>query len=280
MAEAVPDVYKRQTFSRDGYIFEGWATSSNGSVVYTDKASIENVLESGVYNLYAIWKSNTYSVKYNANGGDGTMPDQRFTYNVAQNLMANTFTRAGYEFKGWSRTATGKAECLNKQEVNNLTVSDAIIELYAVWDDYGDTQNAATVKEVDTNIFGKINYVGDVDFLKFVTPETGYYEINQPSGINVTVQLFTDKLVNPSEPISGFEQIKPLPGANDNVKWFGYLEAEKTYTIQLSAATVGAIGDYSINIAPIQDLQGFDIFDYDMEINEYKQKIKSICRCV
>lgn len=266
------------TFSRDGYIFEGWATSPNGSVVYTDKASIENVLESGVYNLYAIWKSNTYSVKYNANGGDGTMPDQRFTYNVAQNLMANTFTRTGYEFKGWSRTATGKAECLNKQEVNNLTVSDAIIELYAVWDDYGDTQNAATVKEVDTNIFGKINYVGDVDFLKFVTPETGYYEINQPSGINVTVQLFTDKLVNPSEPISGFEQIKPLPGANDNVKWFGYLEAEKTYTIQLSAATVGAIGDYSINIAPIQDLQGFDIFDYDMEINEYKQKIKSICR--
>ena len=55
--------------TRSGYTFKGWATSSNGSVAYASGASYTanaNIV------LYAIWQKNTYTVKYNANGGTGS----------------------------------------------------------------------------------------------------------------------------------------------------------------------------------------------------------------
>ncbi|MBQ6662031.1 MAG: InlB B-repeat-containing protein, partial [Firmicutes bacterium] len=45
--------------------------------------------------------SNTYTIQYNANGGSGSMADTKVTYGVQHTLRANTFTRAGYTFKGW-----------------------------------------------------------------------------------------------------------------------------------------------------------------------------------
>ena len=42
-----------------------------------------------------------WTVKYNANGGKGSMADTKHTYGVKSNLRKNTFTRTGYTFNNW-----------------------------------------------------------------------------------------------------------------------------------------------------------------------------------
>jgi formylglycine-generating enzyme required for sulfatase activity len=48
-----------------------------------------------------------YTVKFNANGGSGTMSDESFTCGTEKALAANAFTRTGYTFTGWATSATG-----------------------------------------------------------------------------------------------------------------------------------------------------------------------------
>lgn len=75
-----------------------------------------------------------YTVKFNANGGTGTMANQSFTYGTAQNLKANAFTRNGYSFVGWATGANGAKVYSDKQSVNNLTTTaNGTVNLYAVW---------------------------------------------------------------------------------------------------------------------------------------------------
>ena len=76
----------------------------------------------------------TYSVKFNANGGTGTMANESFTSGTAKALTANAFTRTGYTFQGWATSATGAKVYSDKQSVNNLaTTAGATVNLYAVW---------------------------------------------------------------------------------------------------------------------------------------------------
>ena len=75
-----------------------------------------------------------YSVKFNANGGTGTMANESFTYGTAKALTANAFTRTGYTFQGWATSASGNKVYNDKQSVSNLTeTSGAVVNLYAVW---------------------------------------------------------------------------------------------------------------------------------------------------
>lgn len=88
------------------------------------------------HNLFASWRPNTYKVHFNENGSDvtGSMNDQNFVYDVAQNLTVNAFEREGYCFQGWSTTATGSVEYTDQQSVKNLTdVDEDVVDLYAVW---------------------------------------------------------------------------------------------------------------------------------------------------
>ena len=84
-------------------------------------------------NFTLVWA--TYTVHFDANGGEGTMSDQAFTYNTAQNLSANTFTRTGYNFAGWNTAADGTGTAYTDgQSVQNLTAEDgATVTLYAQW---------------------------------------------------------------------------------------------------------------------------------------------------
>ena len=75
-----------------------------------------------------------YSVKFNANGGTGTMSNESFTYGTAKALTANAFTRTGYTFQGWATSANGAKAYSDKQSVSNLaTSSGEVVNLYAVW---------------------------------------------------------------------------------------------------------------------------------------------------
>lgn len=201
------------TFTREGYSFQGWATSKGGAKKYNDKESVKNLtaikdepvtlfavwaateqtitfdvnggLESSkpapikgdtdstidlkdvkkptrtgyTFNhwykqgdagkadvgnsvkmpakgmtLVAEWEANSYAVTFDKNEGTGTMADQKFKYDTAQNLTANTFTREGYSFQGWSTTKTGSVEHTDGKSVKNLTADvNGSVTLYAIW---------------------------------------------------------------------------------------------------------------------------------------------------
>ena len=115
---------------KTGYTFAGWFTSASGG---TEMTTTSRVLL-GNQTLYAHWTGNKYTVKFNANGGSGTMADQKFTYGTAQNLTANAFTRTGYKFAGWATSATGSKIYNDKESVTNLAhTQGATVTLYAKW---------------------------------------------------------------------------------------------------------------------------------------------------
>ncbi len=72
----------------------------------------------------------TYTVTFDANGGEGTMAAQTFTEGVADALTMNDFTRTDYTFEGWATTATGSV--MYADGANYTATADAT--LYAVWD--------------------------------------------------------------------------------------------------------------------------------------------------
>ena len=117
--------------TRTGYTFQGWATSAGGGVAYQPGQAYGNDAN---ITLYAVWKANTWTVKYNANGGSGAPADQTKTYGQTLKLSTSKPIRTDYNFMGW---ATSKANA-DKGTVTyaagaNYT-ANAGITLYAVWE--------------------------------------------------------------------------------------------------------------------------------------------------
>jgi len=133
----VSQTLKANEFARTGYTFAGWNTQPDGSGEgYSNGQSVINLteIENDTVTLYAIWKINTYTVEYNANGGAGEMAASAYTYGVFQDLRLNEFSRAGYSFAGWARAADIAWEFENGQSVSNLSEkADDVITLYAQW---------------------------------------------------------------------------------------------------------------------------------------------------
>ncbi len=114
---------------RTGYTFLGWYKESSCTNKWDFK--VDRMPSHGMV-LYAKWQVNTYTIKFNPNGGEGVMSDQTFTYGVAQKLNANQFTRDGYDFVGWSDQANNVVKYQNQQEFSDLLTSGTKT-LYAVW---------------------------------------------------------------------------------------------------------------------------------------------------
>ncbi len=130
-----------------GYHFDGWYSSSacSGSAASTSNSWQANSYTTNNWDItyYAKFIPNTYTIKFNNNGGSGSMGDLAMTYDVAKNLTSNSFTRTGYTFSGWNTKEDGTGTSYsNGASVKNLTSTDgATITLYAKW-----TANTYTVK--------------------------------------------------------------------------------------------------------------------------------------
>ena len=114
--------------TRTGYTFQGWGTSASATtpaysagVPYGANAAIT---------LYAVWKANTYTVKFDANGGTGAPANQTKTYGVALKLSSTKPTRTNYNFLGWGTSAS--ATTVSYAAGANYT-ANAGATLYAVW---------------------------------------------------------------------------------------------------------------------------------------------------
>lgn len=112
--------------TRTGHNFKGWATSSNGGVAYQPGGQYGK--DSNV-TLYAVWKAQTHTVSYNANGGTGAPGNQTKTYGQVLTLSNTRPTRANYIFQGWSTSANGAVQ----YQPGGRFGSDANTTLYAIW---------------------------------------------------------------------------------------------------------------------------------------------------
>ena len=109
-------------FTRNGYTFSGWSTEPNGEVAYVDKENVRDLTEENnkVINLYAVWKIENYTIKYNLDGGEVTNPE---SYNIETNTFKlNNPVKEGYVFTGWTGSngsAKEKDVTINKGTIGN-----------------------------------------------------------------------------------------------------------------------------------------------------------------
>lgn len=127
-------------YTRDGFLFESWNTSADGSGTrYNDKEAVENLgtSQDEVVTLYAQWGHSTYYIAFHGNGNtSGSMATQEFTYGESQDLAENAFIKAGFSFSGWNTEEDGSGTSYgDKESIYNIaTTAGEIIDLYAQWD--------------------------------------------------------------------------------------------------------------------------------------------------
>lgn len=190
--------------TRTGYIFQGWATTASATTPDITTNPLVNYASAKTY--YAVWKGNAYTVKFDANGGTGTMPNASFIYGTGKPLPANTFTKESNTFLGWSRTRTSAVVYTDKQIISTLTATNnGTVTLYAKWSgqrpvlmgtpstfDFGKQTISPTAKSYGLN---SASYVGSPEL-----QQAGFMlrlEDNRPTStgwkLNVSLSEFKDK---------------------------------------------------------------------------------------
>ena len=192
------------TFTRTGYIFVGWAKSASATTsAYDDGQSVKDLTTTSgaTVTLYAVWQANAYTIKFNKNGGSGTMANLAMKYGTAKAMTANAFQRPNYNFLGWATSASATtATYTNKQSVNNLvTTPDGSITLYAVWQ---------TMREV-TAISARARYPWngyvDIDLtFRAAGLSTVSFEVKDTKG-NTNLNARTFYLGNPEKKVTTLE---------------------------------------------------------------------------
>ena len=153
------------SLARDGYTFGGWATSA--SAPQTAITIFSTTSTTLTQTLYAIWTPISYSITYNLNGGDSTLPTQS-NLNIGQTFTtADKPTRSGYLFAGWSNGATiYSARATYTISTSNVVLTAQWIALYTlhyILNGSGDTPAADT-----TTVGGTVLQLADTPTL------TGY----------------------------------------------------------------------------------------------------------
>ena len=115
----------------DGCTFKGWYDQQehllSTAQSFVPQAGTDNLYQSGSY--VAVFEAQQYTLRFNANGGEGTMGDLTYTHGQDQSLTKCGFTRAGYDFLGWATAANGDVEYHDQQ---SLSITQDTT-LYAVW---------------------------------------------------------------------------------------------------------------------------------------------------
>lgn len=115
--------------TRTGHTFLGWSTDKNATTATYQPGGLYTS-NSGA-TLYAVWKINTYTVSYDANGGSGAPGSQTKTYGATLTLSKTKPTRTNYNFKGWSKDKSATSPTYS---AGGVYTEDAAVTLYAVWE--------------------------------------------------------------------------------------------------------------------------------------------------
>ncbi|MCQ2392024.1 MAG: leucine-rich repeat protein [Kiritimatiellae bacterium] len=119
-----------------GYTFSGWK-DEDGKLVDMNGEYTVSEFGQGL-SFFGSNNANTYSVTFNANGGNGTMAAQSVAYDRTVTLSANAFVRPTFAFVGWALTPDGNAVYADGAQVRNLASEQgAVVALYAIWERVG-----------------------------------------------------------------------------------------------------------------------------------------------
>lgn len=110
--------------------FLGWSTSPSGPVHHTSYiVASEDAKE---LHLYAVWSESYTTLKFNANGGTGTLGNVSVEEGDHYTLTDPGFVRTGYLFRGFSETKGGTVEYAVGDSY--LATCTQTVTLYAVWE--------------------------------------------------------------------------------------------------------------------------------------------------
>ena len=242
--------------SRTGYIFKGWATSSTGSVKYTD---MDSVTVSSNITLYAVWKRDTVTVTFNANGGSfltsGRM-NQIMDKGAATKLMTSSWSglyRTGYSFQGWALSSSGDVIYTDGANVT-LTYNTT---LYAVWkpsdititfNPNGGTIGAVKTQSMSYNTYAYLKTAQTLGLTRAGYQFAGWAETSTASSASYTdgayVSFSADKTLyavwtvfRPSNPVERIITFDPNGGTigDDTYQCIPY----NTYVYLKTAQTLG-----------------------------------------
>ena len=286
--------------TKTGYTFKGWSgtdlTGDENQTAAIAKGS------TGDRAYTANWTANTYTVKFDANGGIGTMADQNFTYDAAQNLTANAFTYANKHFNGWKDS--GGNSYSNSQSVSNLTPEgNGTVTLYAQWSDkpaqeitfdttdrsatYGDgtleARNATAtgtvtysssnpdVATVDTNGVVTVLKAGEVTITASAAETDDYAAGSASYKLTISKKKLTITVANKSVYV-GSQKPELSTAASGTDYTISGLVGSDTVTVTLSYATepdMTKAGEYAIT-ATGTDVSGnytFDVVDGKLTVS-------------
>lgn len=222
--------------TRTGYTFQGWGTSASGSVVYAAGA---NYTANASDTLYAIWKANTYTVTYNANGGSGAPSNQTKTYGVTLKLSATEPTRTNYNFLGWGTSAASTTVAYAPEA--NYT-GNAAITLYAIWELAYSEPTITNLTADRCNALGELSDEGQYAKVVF---NWQIDAINSGGLTDVVIQwkLSSETEWNSTTAVSGGTVTS---GAVDKVIGGNTLDTEYDYDIQVVVTDAKGNATYSI----------------------------------
>lgn len=113
----------KNQYSKNGYLFNGWLYNNN---IYQDEEEISKLLGTkGTIVLTAQWNPIKYKIIFAFDGL--TSYEQEFTYDKAENLISNQFTKEFYHFNYWTESITNKIYYDESQILNLSNQNDAVL---------------------------------------------------------------------------------------------------------------------------------------------------------
>lgn len=246
-----------------GYTFDGWYTETNkggtkksSALSYTEEFDVTSTSSSNrtTIHRYAHWTPNTYTVKFNGNGGSSPA-DKTVTYDATYGTLTPS-TREGYTFAGWWTDASAGTQ-VTSSTIVKITATQT---LYAHWtaNPYTITLNNQSATTAGTpNI--AVTYDANTNLTSAITTPTktgctfeGYYTAVNGGGVQII-----DNNGNVLASKSGYTDASRNWKYANNIELYAYWKQNQTIQWTLpdgagveypTGQVMGAVayGDYSL----------------------------------
>lgn len=178
--------------TREGYTFRGWSLTPNGMTDIITSYEPDWSEDQASVTVYAVWRANAYTIRFDGNGGTGSMPDQNGDSSAPVVLNKNQFTNVEQIFAGWSTSSSGTVQYKDGGSFDFKAASDnQIVDLYAVWTSMADSDTRTQINAGTVYLSAGLEYYfgaggsylveGDASIYPsgtvFYVPESGYYTI-------------------------------------------------------------------------------------------------------
>lgn len=115
------------------YLLVGLAVAAVAALAIIFGPKLINKEEENGENKQEEVVTNECAITFDANGGEGSMGPQKVLKGASAGIIANTFTREHFIFKGWNTQADGNGTAY--EDKASVTLSEDNVTLYAQWEE-------------------------------------------------------------------------------------------------------------------------------------------------